>query len=154
MLHPDHADVNWALGIAFLANLLSAFSQLCAKRLTHTEETTTILFYENALPAAVSVGLAFWFWTPQAPQDWWLYVGVGILGVFSQFSLLRAIRLADVSFVAPYEYLRMVFALPISFFIFQETPSWPAITGGCFILLSSAYLSFWETLSKKRQKQF
>lgn len=88
--------------------------------------------------------LAFEGWQP-LPAD-----SVGLLAIASvvliggyQF-VIMAMREGDISFVAPFRYTALIWALTLGYLLFGETPDLAMIVGASFIVLSGLYALYRE----------
>ena len=61
-------------------------------------------------------------------------VAIGLLGIGSQSLAIRAFRAGEASFVAPFEYSRLLFAAALGFFLFAETPDPWSYLGAAIIV--------------------
>ncbi len=68
-----------------------------------------------------------------------LMVGVTLSGLAAYLCLMQATRGADVSFVAPFRYTRIVFALLLGMAVFGERPDLPTLAGAALIVASGLY---------------
>lgn len=141
ILDPTGEDWNWGLVSAVAANVLASFSQICSKKLTKTESNLTIMFFENALPLFISIAIGLYFWVTPTFMDYGFLLAVALLGTLSQFSYIQSIRQADVSFVSPFEYLRLILAAPVGYLVFQETLTPEKAFGSVLILIASWFLT-------------
>ena len=62
-----------------------------------------------------------------------------LLGAASYFAIVLAMRLGDVSFVTPFRYSRLIFALAIGIAVFDESPDAPMLLGAAIIVASGIY---------------
>ncbi len=122
-----------ALGISIAVVLV--------KRLPPSESQVTMLTYfclismtMSALPAAL-----VWRWPTTA--ETLLLVAVGTLGIGSQSLMIRAFRAGEASFVAPFEYSRLLFAAALGFFLFAEAPDPWSYLGAAIIIAATLYLA-------------
>jgi drug/metabolite transporter (DMT)-like permease len=115
-------DFSLSMLFPFLAVLASAFYQIATRLLHRTDLPVTTLFYTaiagtlfcgGFLPfAAIAPGLA----------DAGLMLLLGLLGVVSQFCLIRAFAAAPANIVAPFGYTALVWAALFGLLIFGEIP--------------------------------
>lgn len=127
--------------IAFLANVLSSGAIITAKHLTKTDSTVTLLVYFSLAVFCLS-GIFFGYdHQPIQMDDAKILVLIGGLAMLSQFSYMRALKHANASTVAPFEYLRLVFAIPIGIIFFHEKLELKTILGACVIIATSFYLT-------------
>lgn len=78
-------------------------------------------------------------WVQPTPWLWFLFAGVVVLGVSAYYAIVAAMRIGEVSFVTPFRYSRMVFALIIGFIVFGERPDAWMLTGAAVIVGSGIY---------------
>jgi drug/metabolite transporter (DMT)-like permease len=125
-----------ALGSAVSASL----SMMIVKKLTTTESPFQILFYFTLVGSLVSLGPGLYYWqTPSLGQFAWLVI-IGVLAFFGQICLSRAIALAEVTLVAPVDFLRLPFAAIFGLVLFAEVPDMWTLVGGTIIAVASAYI--------------
>lgn len=73
-------------------------------------------------------------------------LGTIIFGVVAYYSLTVAMRIGEVSTIAPFRYTRLVFALLIGVFLFDERPDALTLIGSLIIVLGGIY-TLWRTRS-------
>lgn len=149
MLHPGTIEYNFALFTAFAANLLASLANIMVKKLSSTDSSLQILLH-NSVGVLVVVGiLASFYWTTPSQQDLFYMFLLGCAGTVTQYSYIRALKLADPSTVAPFEYTRLIFAVPIGYLLFAELPTAWTIVGSIVIIFSNTMLALYE--ARKRQ---
>jgi drug/metabolite transporter (DMT)-like permease len=82
-----------------------------------------------------------------APLDarLWLLITAAIgIGVFAYYGIVAAMRVGEVSFVTPFRYSRLIFAMIIGVSFFGERPGLFTILGGAIIMVSGIYTVFRE----------
>lgn len=122
-----------AFAIAFLVTLV--------KRLPPQETPLGMLYYFGLFAVVLSVPGAIhaWQW-PTAQEALWL-VAVGILGALSQSFWIRAFRAGEASAVAPFDYLRLIFAGLVGVMLFSEWPTIWTLIGAAVIVASTIYIA-------------
>ncbi|MEP1765095.1 MAG: DMT family transporter [Sulfitobacter sp.] len=76
------------------------------------------------------------------PMDLRLIVLMGasiVFGVFSYYAIVAAMRVGEVSFVTPFRYSRLIFALIIGIAFFNESPDVWTLIGASVIVASGIY---------------
>ena len=68
-----------------------------------------------------------------------LMVSAITIGVFAYYGIVAAMRVGEVSFVSPFRYSRLVFAMVIGVGFFGETPDGYTLLGGAIIVASGIY---------------
>jgi drug/metabolite transporter (DMT)-like permease len=122
-----------AFSIAFLVTLV--------KRLPAYENTLGMLFYFGVFSVVLSLPAAIFFWNWPTPEEWLLLVAVGILGVLAQSCWIRSFRAGEASAVAPFDYLRLIFAALAGLAVFAELPTVWTLAGAAVIVLSTLYIA-------------
>lgn len=65
--------------------------------------------------------------------------GALTVGLFSYYALVAAVRVGEVSFVTPFRYARLLFALVVGILVFGETPDALTLAGAAIIVASGIY---------------
>ncbi|MBL8675961.1 MAG: DMT family transporter [Alphaproteobacteria bacterium] len=138
MVRPHEMDVSFGVWVELFANLFAALTIVCTKILSRTEKTLTIRFYTNTVTTLLTVLVVLGIWKTPALSDMLTLMGSVAMCVFSQFCSVSALKYANPSFLAPFEYTRLCFAIPVGYLIFQETPTWWSIAGS-FIIVGATY---------------
>ncbi len=79
---------------------------------------------------------------PLAPLDtrlWSLIAAAIGIGVFAYYGIVAAMRVGEVSFVTPFRYSRLIFAMVIGIAFFGERPDALTVLGGGIIVASGIY---------------
>ncbi|WP_306117962.1 MULTISPECIES: DMT family transporter [unclassified Roseitalea] len=122
----------------------------------------------RALPAAITSAqvsaYAYWALIPPAlvlmmlDGGWRPVEGAAIaylcaavvIGVFAYYILTHAIRIGDLSVIAPFRYSRLLFALLVGFFVFAERPDLPVLAGSALVIATGVYALYRERVRKGR----
>ena len=135
-----------ALGDAFAIALLITI----VKRLPASETELVMMFYYGVVAIVVAAPFAIWVWRWPSGIEWLLLVGVGLIGALSQYLWILAFRAGEASAVAPFDYLRLLFAGVIGLVLFQEMPDGWTIGGAAVIVASTVYIAQREARLKRR----
>ncbi len=100
-----------------------------------------MLFYFGLAAVTLSFPLALWFWRWPTPGDWLLLMGIGASGALSQYWWILAFRAGEASAVAPFDYLRLLFAGAIGMAFFAEFPDHWTYLGAAIIVASTIYIA-------------
>lgn len=134
IVQPPEFSFNSAVYILLLANLFASSSLICAKKLTATESTISMMFYVNVISTILSGIAACFVWITPSLQDFIILVFLGLIGVTAQLCYVKSLQCANPSFLAPFEYSRLIIAIPIGFVLFSELPTmWTLIGSGVII---------------------
>jgi drug/metabolite transporter (DMT)-like permease len=134
-----------ALGDAFSI----AFLITIVKKLPETETELVMMFYYGIIAILISLPFALWFWRWPTPIEWLMLVGIGFIGALSQYLWILAFRAGEASAVAPFDYLRLLFAGMIGVLLFSEYPDFWTIGGAVIVIASTVYIAQREARLKR-----
>jgi len=136
-------------GVALVV-LLGAFLTGCMiiaiRRMPASSTHFAVLFYYAALGTLVFGVAAAFVATPadwvalQSPRTWGLVAMIAALACALQYMLTLAYRLSASTSVAALDYLRLIWAAAIGWFVFAEWPTPLAVAGMALITLSGVWL--------------
>jgi len=72
--------------------------------------------------ALATLSLVFEPWPVPTAQQWVLLALTGLFGVLGQLAMTYMYRYAEASLLAPLDYLNMLVAIAIGFYVFGELP--------------------------------
>ena len=132
------------------ANILASIVVILTKKLFAYDTPSTIIFYTfSSVFVITAFGMGF-AWESPSWQDLGLLVFMGAAGTLSQFAFITAINATSASFVAPFDYLKLVIAMPIGAVFFGESLTWHVAVGGALIVGSNWYLARQKPLSRSK----
>ncbi|AIL12552.1 hypothetical protein IM40_01895 [Candidatus Paracaedimonas acanthamoebae] len=149
ILRPFSLHFDKAMYVALLANAVASGSIIAAKRLSSTESTITILFYTNVATFLLSSFSVIWVWQAPEMREILILACVGLAGILSQFFYIKALKLGKPSFLSPFEYTRLLFAILVGSLFFHETLDLWSLMGALVIILATFFLSRMEINSQK-----
>lgn len=134
-----------AISLAAAAALVSAFfygsAATVTKLLARTEPVNGIVLYTNLALAIVSAGPAIIWWNPPSWAQVPHVLGIGLAGTLAHVCITRAYRLADASFVAPFDFVRLVLITSAGYLLFGEQVSTFVWIGAAIVISSTIYLT-------------
>ena len=102
---------------AMLYGVAAAFFSSCIigmnRILTRTESTPTMMLYIGLSAALAGIPAALAMWRPLSGHDLALCAVVGVCGTIGMSCTIEAFRTGEVSAMAPFPYVRLVFAVAI-----------------------------------------
>ena len=117
--------------------VLSAFAMMAVRNLVHTERTEAIVTYFFISASILSLLTLPFGWVWPTPEQAALLIGAGFFGGVGQLLMTSSYRYADMSVIAPFEYVSLLLTLVIGFTIFGDVPTLSMIMGAIIIVLSS-----------------
>ncbi len=132
--------------IVLLSALAYAGTGIQTKILVRTESSAAIVFYVSAFTAVAFVIPCLFQWAEPTALQWAMLVGVAAFNVVAQSCMNRAFAVADASFVLPFDFLRLPFAVVAGLFLFSETPDIWTILGAAIIFGAT----YFNTMRERR----
>ncbi|MGV8832450.1 MAG: DMT family transporter [Devosia sp.] len=121
-----------ALGAA----VMSAFAMMQVRKLVQTERSETIVIYFFVCASLLSLLTIPLGWLMPTPQQAVLLVCAGFAGGVGQLLLTSCYRYADMSVIAPFEYVSVILTIIIGLVVFAEIPTVSMIAGALIIVAS------------------
>ena len=116
--------------------VLTAFAMMQVRKLVQTERTEAIVIYFFISASVLSLLTIPFGWAMPTPQQAALLVGAGFAGGIGQLLLTSCYRYADMTVIAPFEYVSLLLTLVIGFVIFGDVPTLAMIVGALIIVAS------------------
>lgn len=137
------------ISVSLLAAVLSAFALLFLRRMSGHEHALTITFYFFVTSTSLALlTLVFSSW-PMPTRIQWILMGlVGLFGVLGQLFMSYSYRHAEASLTAPLDYINMLIAIAVGYYVFSEVPhlsTWvgaPLVIAAGGIILWREYVKF------------
>ena len=144
MVQPGSTDFDPTLLLALVATLCVAFGVILIKRLSVTETTLTMLAYFGVLSSLLMLIPAIQVWRWPTLVEWGMLLAIGIFGVSGQNCIIRAYRAGEATAVAPFDYMRFLFASVAGFFLFGEVLDQWTLFGAVLVIVSTLYIAHRE----------
>lgn len=134
-----------SFSIGFLYVLLSitlaSGSKLFAKQLTKSDSPPTIGAWVALLQVPITFLMAIFFWRWPNMDQLLMLVAVGLMAGGAQLSMTMAYKGSDIGALEPFNYVRLIIAALIGFFVFSELPDIWTWVGGAIIVASTTYMA-------------
>ena len=139
ILRPGFQEVNIAMFYVLISGAFYGGNHCITKAMATTESPNATAFYMNLMILPGSALALPFFWTmPEWHHVGWLLV-IGLAGTSAHICLLRAFRHADAHVLAPIDFLRLVFASILAYFLFGDVSGIMTWIGACVIFLATYY---------------
>ena len=141
ILRPGFVDVGWAAIAALVSAAFYGATGITVKALSRTEPPQRIVFYTNLILTLIAAAPAIVFWNPPTWEQVPLVIGIGLSGTLAHLCLTRAYMRADASFIAPFDFIRLVLVTIAGYMLFaEETSIWVWI-GALVVMSSTIYIT-------------
>jgi len=129
---------------ALAAAAFSAVAMLFVRRLVDTERSPTIVLYFSLTASGIALLTIPFGWVWPSPQHLALLIGAGLCGGIGQIFLTECFRYADMSVIAPFEYVSLIFSILIGYLVFGDVPTVPMITGSLIVVAAGLSIIYRE----------
>ncbi len=144
------ANFEWAMLVALVGAASGSGAKISTKKLTTTEGILQIMFYYSLIATLLVLPVGVWFWQPLGSvQVGWLLVS-GFLGFAGQYCMAKGFALADMTIVAPMDFIRMPLSAVLGIFLFSEIPDFWTVVGITIIGAASIYIVRREAAQRRR----
>ncbi|KQX34774.1 hypothetical protein ASD04_15375 [Devosia sp. Root436] len=121
---------------AFGGAILTAFALMQVRKLTRTERTEAIVVYFFICASIMSLATIPFGWAMPTPQQAVLLIAAGFFGGVGQLLMTSSYRYADMSVIAPFEYVSLLLTIILGLVVFGDVPT-PAMVLGATIIMAS-----------------
>ena len=126
--------------LPLLAALSFAFYQIFTRKLATYDAPLTTLLYTSVFGMVCTSFYVPVTWESPDALGWFLLILAGVFGASGQLALIKAIQLAPVSTIAPFNYLGLVWASILGFIFFGDLPDRYTLIGAAIIAGSGLYI--------------
>jgi len=149
IVRPGFAEVSWAAVTALASAALYAAAGIVVKKLARTEPPGRIVFYMNLFVSVLAATAAFIDFTPPRWSDLPFIVAIGATGTAAHYFQSNALKRADASFVAPFDFLRLPLGALCGYLLFHDRPGVWVWIGAALIFASTFWIAKREAVRKK-----
>lgn len=145
-------NINFPVLVMMFANIFAALAIITSKKLSHVEEKPNMLFFGMLGVSMLSLVSSSHSWQTPSKFDLLILCSIAILATISQYAYLSALKCAHPPFLAPFEYTRMVFSIPMGIFILKEKFNIWSMIGAAIIILSNYFVTTRKTIKDNSQE--
>ena len=149
ILKPGFSSIPDALYWALIGAILSACIQLILKKMSNKDKPNTLTVWNLLCTVPLAFIPALFFWTTLSLEMFILLTIQGLIGVLNMLFITKAMSMVDISYLAPYDFLRLPIISILAFMMFDEIPSASTLLGALIIFLSGFLISNLALNNKK-----
>jgi drug/metabolite transporter (DMT)-like permease len=132
-----------------LANaLINACVTIAIRRMTLTEASTTLVFYQTLVTGLIGLILLPFFWHTPDLFDLALFSATGLLSGIAQFWWMQGCRFVPAAVAAPFSYTSMIWSLALGYLVWSDVPSTAVLVGAAIVIASGLYILYRETIRR------
>lgn len=126
--------------VPILGAMGAAVAVTSVRKLSQTESTATLLVYQ-AIFIGVLAGIPLlWFWKTPDLSGLILLFSIGAISTIGQWIGVKALRLGEASVIGYIQYVQLIYAALLGFFVFREIPGSYTLSGAAIIILAALYI--------------
>lgn len=118
----------------------AAFAVVSVRRLSQTESTATLLFYQAGFVGLLAGVPLFWLWETPDLFGLFFLLAIGVLSTFGQWIGVKALRLGEASVISSIQYTQLIYATLLGYLFFDEVPDGYTLGGASIIIGSALYV--------------
>ena len=149
ILKPGFSSIPDALYWALIGAILSACIQLILKKMSNKDKPNTLTVWNLLCTVPLAFIPALFFWATPSFEMFILLTIQGLIGVLNMLFITKAMSMVDISYLAPYDFLRLPIISILAFMMFDEIPSASTLLGALIIFLSGFLISNLALNNKK-----
>jgi drug/metabolite transporter (DMT)-like permease len=143
VLHLVRAGFSSGAALALMGAALSSIVVIFIRQMSTTERSEAIVFYFMLTCAVVSGFTMLWGWKTPSWLALALLVLAGLLGGVGQLCMTFSYRYAAPSLLAPFDYVAMVWAVVLGYFMLGEVPQ-PLVMVGAAAVVAAGLFIVWR----------
>ena len=144
VMRPGAGVFEWAALLALASAIFFALFQITTRVLAATEPPFTTLLY-TGIGTLVCSSLAVPFvWAPISVAEIGVFAVIGALGVGAHVCMIRAYEFTQASFLAPFNYAKLLWAVALGYLVFGDVPGLHVVAGSVVIVSSGLYVLYRE----------
>lgn len=153
ILRPGLREVDAGGLLVVFSSLLWAIAMIDIKVLGRTETSQTITAYVTVLLTPLTLVPALFVWQMPSSDMWVWLVFIGVIGTIGQIVITEAIKLADMTVLMPFDFLKLVWAAFLGMIFFAEVPDALTWIGAAIVFASSFYIVWREAKLRRVMRQ-
>jgi drug/metabolite transporter (DMT)-like permease len=153
MVRPGEGSLQLGALVALANAAAVSISILLVRRLSDSE-TPLMILTQFAIFSTLLLALpAIWVWRWPDLWGWVLAVGIALSATVGQYFWVQAFKAGEMSAVAPFEYMRLPFAVFVGWLIWGEMPVIWTYVGASIVIGSALYIAHREhQLARERRR--
>lgn len=150
ILRPGLIEPDPGALFVLLASMIWGVTSIIIKMLSRTDSSVALAVYPNILVVPLSFLAALPFWETPTLLQLGLLVAAGFLNNIETVCFAQAMKNAELTAVLPADFLKLVWATTIGYFLFAETPDVWTFVGAVMIFAAVAYIAYRESQLRPR----
>jgi drug/metabolite transporter (DMT)-like permease len=149
MLRPTEIPVGLPAVAALVSALAVAGAMSVVRQQAAVDGPATIMAWFATGTAIITAVPAAFVWEMPAPEQWIYLIAIGVFASVGQYMMIKAFTYGEATVMNPIDYLQILLAALLGFWLFEEVPSiWTGV-GAVVIIVSTLYILLREAALHK-----
>ena len=148
MMRPGAGVVDPYVLVAIGAAFSMALANIMIRLMAPTEPPNRILFYYHIGGILLLAPPALWYWQTPVGLEWLLILCIGFGTMLGMICFVRGFSVGEANTLGPIEYVRLIYAGLIGYFLFGETIDIWTVAGGAIIVGAALFIAREESQRK------
>ena len=151
IIQPTAIDLNWqGSSLALLGALFFALLAIQTRKMSKHENSELMVFYAALIFVPVTGIFMLFHWETPDTTSLALMLTLGVITLFAQYAIVHSVQYASVHVIAPFEYITVLWAILIGWFVFSEPPTITMLSGASLIIAAGLGIIWYEHIDQKR----
>jgi drug/metabolite transporter (DMT)-like permease len=151
VIQPTANDLNLQGSIyALLGAFLFAMLAIQTRKMSKHESSELMVFYAALAFLLVTGIFMLFYWETPDPTSLALMLLLGVITLFAQYAIVQSVQYARVHVIAPFEYITVIWAILIGWYVFSEPPTFTMMSGASLIIAAGLGIIWYERIDNKR----
>lgn len=148
VMRPGADGFDPAMVIAVMSSLFFSASLIMNKILSRTDSPTTTMTYFTVVTLIAGFPPATLVWVWPTGTEWLLLLVIAVFAQARTYFDIKGYAAGEASFVAPFQYMRILLITVTAYLFFDEVPDTATISGALVIIVATLYIAQREALRK------
>lgn len=147
VLQPGDTELSLGHLAGFMTAVFLSVTSVVTRKIGSREHSVTLVVYPLMTNLFVTGIMLIWVYKPMPGIALATLCGIGLLSVVGQTLLVLAYRASEAQFVAPVQYIQMLWAIGLGTLFFNETLKQTTVLGATIIILSGLLFVWREVVA-------
>ena len=144
IVRPGWEAFDMGTGMVLVSSAMAGLGYIMIKVLSRTDSSLTTTLFGALVATPVALVAALPVWTTPSLGHLLPLIGIGAISSLGNLCRAQALKEADITVVAPFEFLKLPWVALIGYAYFAEVPDIWTWIGGAVIFVATIYIAYRE----------
>ncbi|MEN2494603.1 MAG: Riboflavin transporter [Hyphomicrobiaceae bacterium hypho_1] len=135
--------------MAIMSSICVSAVVIIIRVISRVDKPITIMTYQALGVGLLMVIPTIYFWKTPTLAEIVILTVIGICSTLGQYFNILSLRVAEASFVGPFDYARLIYSIAFGLLLFNEWPEQRVFLGAALIISAAAYTLHREQIKSK-----